>query len=87
MVACQDEKNFVNAKKFQPERWLDKNQNEFNMNLGGAGASIVLPFGIGKRTCPGKKYIEMELSLVVAKVRLGLFQSKTFNYSEMSYSS
>lgn len=68
MVACQDERNFENAKVFQPQRWLDKNQNEFNMNLGGPGASIVLPFGIGKRTCPGKKYIEMELSLVVAKL-------------------
>lgn len=74
MVACQDDKNFENAKKFQPERWLDQNQNEFNMNLGGPGASIVLPFGIGKRTCPGKKYIEMELSLVVAKVRSILTQ-------------
>lgn len=68
MIACQDEKNFDNAKKFMPERWLDKNQNEFNMFLGGKGSNIVLPFGVGKRTCPGKKYIEMELSLVVAKV-------------------
>lgn len=68
MVACQDEKNFKNATKFQPQRWLDTNQNEFNINAAGPGASIVLPFGIGKRTCPGKKYIEMELSLVVAKL-------------------
>ncbi|XP_063697170.1 ecdysone 20-monooxygenase [Culicoides brevitarsis] len=68
MVACQDEKNFKDAKKFLPQRWLDPNQNEFSINAGGPGASIVLPFGIGKRTCPGKKYIEMELSLVVAKL-------------------
>uniref|UniRef100_A0A336MFD5 CSON014590 protein n=1 Tax=Culicoides sonorensis TaxID=179676 RepID=A0A336MFD5_CULSO len=65
-VACQDDQNFKNAKQFIPQRWMDG--NKFNVNKGGVGANLVLPFGIGKRTCPGKKYIEIELNLVIAKL-------------------
>lgn len=66
--ACRDEANFKEANKFKPERWLDCNQNVMSIANGGPGASLVLPFGIGRRTCPGKKYTEMQLSVVIAKV-------------------
>lgn len=38
-----------------------------NPNLG-LGSSIVLPFGSGKRICPGRKYSEIELMLLVTKL-------------------
>lgn len=62
--------NFSEPNRFMPERWLDRNQNIMSVASGGPGASLVLPFGIGRRTCPGKKYTEMQLSVVVAKVQL-----------------
>lgn len=75
MIACHKEKNFDNAEEFKPDRWLEYKDNERIMSItaSGPGANLVLPFGIGRRTCPGKRYIEMELALVVAKVYLNIF--------------
>lgn len=67
MLACNKEENFPNAKKFMPQRWLDEEGN-FTMNIENAG--IVVPFGIGKRTCPGKRFVEMEIVVLLAKVNI-----------------
>lgn len=64
MIACNDESNFVNAKKFEPERWLDCE----NKRSRDAGYSLVVPFGVGKRTCPGKRFVELELIALLSKV-------------------
>ncbi|XP_041766362.1 ecdysone 20-monooxygenase isoform X1 [Anopheles merus] len=69
-VACQSEDNFQQADRFLPDRWLeqrDENDNVVNKRAE-PGASVVLPFGIGRRMCPGQKVIDIELTLLVAKI-------------------
>ncbi|KAG8224503.1 hypothetical protein J437_LFUL004985, partial [Ladona fulva] len=60
-MACMEESNFKNAKVFSPERWL--------RDEGGGVASpfLVAPFGCGKRMCPGKRFVEQELQVFLAK--------------------
>lgn len=66
MIACNNDANFPNAKEYRPERWLDEN-GQFTVNV--PNACIVVPFGIGRRTCPGKRFVEMEVMLLLAKVQ------------------
>lgn len=66
MIACNDESNFVNAKKFAPDRWMDFENKRSKVDL---GSSLVVPFGVGKRTCPGKRFVELELIALLSKVR------------------
>lgn len=67
MIACNDESNFVNAKKFDPQRWMDAEDKPSKLDL---GSSLVVPFGVGKRTCPGKRFVELELIALLSKVNL-----------------
>lgn len=63
MIACNDEANFKNAKQFEPTRWLNSHHKDSETS-----STLVVPFGIGKRTCPGRRFVETELSIVLAKV-------------------
>lgn len=67
MIACNEESNFVNAKKFDPDRWIDSDNKRFKLDM---GSSLVVPFGFGKRTCPGKRFVELELISLLSKVIL-----------------
>lgn len=67
MIACNEESNFVNAKKFDPDRWIDSENRRSKVDLGSA---LVVPFGVGKRTCPGKRFVELELISLLSKVML-----------------
>lgn len=66
MIACHKDSNFQEAKQFCPERWIDASSGNFTVNVD--SASIVVPFGVGRRTCPGKRFVEMEVVLLLAKV-------------------
>lgn len=59
-LACLENKNFIDATSYKPERWLD--------DLTKKSPFLVAPFGCGKRMCPGKRFIELELQIVLAKV-------------------
>ncbi|XP_055635576.1 ecdysone 20-monooxygenase isoform X2 [Toxorhynchites rutilus septentrionalis] len=68
-TSCQSEDNFKQADQYLPERWLeqvDENQNVYKLEE--PGASLVLPFGTGRRMCPGHRIIDIELTLVAAKI-------------------
>jgi ecdysone 20-monooxygenase len=61
-IAALQEENFTHATKFMPERWLEGQQFEQH------SANLVLPFGSGKRACPGKRLAEQELNIITAKL-------------------
>lgn len=65
-VATNKEENFENASEYKPERWMTES-GEFNKHLG-KGSSLVLPFGSGKRICPGSKFVELQLMVLVIKL-------------------
>ncbi|KAH8292309.1 hypothetical protein KR054_008261 [Drosophila jambulina] len=77
------EEHFPKASEFLPERWL-RNTND---SAGGCPANdlktknpfVFLPFGFGPRMCVGKRIVEMELELGIA--RLLRHFSVEFNHS------
>lgn len=68
MISCHDPNNFKNPDDYVPERWLI-DDTKSSSRSSECGANIVVPFGVGKRQCPGKRFVEMELMIIVAKVR------------------
>lgn len=52
------EENFPDANQFIPERWLGKEKMPW----------LVAPFGAGRRLCPGKRFVELELQVLLAQV-------------------
>lgn len=61
-LACLRESNFERATEFIPERWLNDSSCKSSI--------LVIPFGYGRRMCPGKRFVELELQVVLARVRL-----------------
>lgn len=57
-----DEENFKDASMCQPERWLRPTVPMSPL--------LVAPFGIGRRICPGKRFVDLALELILAKVRV-----------------
>ncbi|XP_014212517.1 ecdysone 20-monooxygenase isoform X2 [Copidosoma floridanum] len=60
-IAGLDEANFKDADQCIPERWLEPDKYEPHAPL------LVAPFGFGRRICPGKRFVEQALQLIVAK--------------------
>lgn len=63
-MACLEDTNFSRSREFLPERWLGEK--------GRTSSYLVAPFGCGRRMCPGKRFIEQELHVVLAKVSCGI---------------
>ncbi|CAG9793265.1 unnamed protein product [Diatraea saccharalis] len=59
-AACRREDNFWRATEYLPERWVSVREPH--------AASLVAPFGRGRRMCPGKRFVECELHLLLAKI-------------------
>lgn len=61
------EKYCKNADNFRPERWLKTSQ-------GGSGEYIhpfaSLPYGYGARMCLGRRFADLEMQILLAKVRI-----------------
>lgn len=62
-LACRDARNFKNPDEFRPERWLDEERLETIT----AASFLSVPFGAGRRICPGKRFVEQVLPIVLAE--------------------
>ena len=51
-IAALQEENFARGRDFVPERWTDDDEHSTTENK---ESFLVMPFGIGKRSCPGKR--------------------------------
>lgn len=67
MTSCNDAANFKDADQYIPERWMNEEAN-ISTRCAEPGVHLVVPFGVGKRQCPGRRFVEMELMLILAKV-------------------
>ena len=73
-VASLQDKNYPEAKRFIPERWLDADKVNHHPFL-------AIPFGVGRRMCPGKRIAEHEMLIITAKVKF----ASTFYDIRISY--
>ncbi|XP_023236716.1 cytochrome P450 315a1, mitochondrial-like [Centruroides sculpturatus] len=57
----RDEKQFENPNKFMPERWIRQEQQDV------VNTHACLPFGIGSRSCIGRRVAEMKMQFLIAR--------------------
>ena len=63
MLASRQEANFTQGSEFMPHRWIQEERDPSWAHT----PKLVVPFGVGKRTCPGKQLAEREMAVVIAK--------------------
>ncbi|KAJ4434892.1 hypothetical protein ANN_23463 [Periplaneta americana] len=76
------EENFPQANKFVPERWL-KGPNGEPAESKKTHPFVYMPFGFGPRMCLGRRFAEIEIETLIAKV-IRNFRVE-YNYGEMEY--
>ena len=62
-----DEKHFPKPGKFIPERWL-KGPNGEASESKQTHPFVYMPFGFGPRMCIGRRFAEIEIHILVARV-------------------
>ncbi|XP_055907150.1 cytochrome P450 CYP12A2-like, partial [Eupeodes corollae] len=73
-ILINEEKYCPRAKEFIPERWLrDEKANHEPLN-----PFLYMPFSFGPRSCVGKRIVEMELEITVARLIRNFYVE--FNY-------
>lgn len=82
ILAANEEKYFKNADKYMPERWL-KSEKDLR-SLKEFHPFATLPFGFGARMCMGKKFVDLALEIMIAKVRIS--QNVHLNFFNTSWS-
>ncbi|KAG8221873.1 hypothetical protein J437_LFUL003249 [Ladona fulva] len=91
-IARVSEEYFPKANRFIPERWLKNrptnetagNAEDFDIvSKGKRNPFAFLPFGFGPRSCIGKRFAELEMEILLAKV-IRNFQVE-YNYGEMKF--
>ncbi|PSN42151.1 hypothetical protein C0J52_18993 [Blattella germanica] len=75
------DKHFPEAKKFIPERWTKENPFPDKKPHG----FVSLPFGFGPRMCIGRRFAELEIETLLAKI-IRNFKVE-YNYGEMEFAS
>ncbi|KAI4458913.1 cytochrome p450 [Holotrichia oblita] len=63
-LACRDPENFSRPDEFLPERWLGEEKSKTLSS----STFLLLPFGCGKRQCPGRRFIEQSLPVILKEL-------------------
>lgn len=79
-IACRDENNFKNATEFKPERWLGEERSETLKS----STYLVVPFGTGRRICPGKRLMEQILPIFLEEI-VKNFKVETLHPLELQF--
>lgn len=64
------EEYVTDAATFRPERWLKPNQGGVEGKLHPFAS---LPYGYGARMCLGRRFADLEMQILLAKVRTSEF--------------
>lgn len=70
LVVSNSEEYFENPESFIPERWLKQGSRdkECPLHQDKIHPFVSLPFGYGRRSCLGRRFAEIELQILLAKV-------------------
>nr|QST15058.1 CYP362A5 protein [Diaphanosoma celebensis] len=60
---CSKEEHFPKSREFIPERWIKGHEMESKPH-----PYVMVPFGFGRRMCPGRRLAEMEICQLTAKI-------------------
>lgn len=64
-----DNVHFPTSDKFLPERWLKSESPSSGCpSARSANPFVYLPFGFGARSCIGKRFAEMEVEIMLARI-------------------
>lgn len=61
-TAGRDPKSFKDPEAFLPDRWLRENRSESQVD-----SWACLPFGLGPRSCIGRRVAEVQMQLLLAR--------------------
>lgn len=64
----QDEIHFKRSNEFIPERWLKDNTDPQCPRAKDANPFTYLPFGFGSRMCIGRRFAELEIEVLTARI-------------------
>lgn len=65
----RDRAYFADAEKFRPERWI---RNADNKRHSVQEPHAFIPFGVGVRSCIGRRVAEMQMQFLLSRVSLGV---------------
>jgi len=66
-IMSTDEKNFPQADKYIPERWLKREHDE-KIQKASSNNFSSLPFGFGPRMCIGRRFAETEMFILTSRM-------------------
>ncbi|KAB0797032.1 hypothetical protein PPYR_11093 [Photinus pyralis] len=83
LVVSNIEEYFDQPHKFVPERWLKTEMTGCPIQHKKIHPFVTLPFGYGRRACLGRRFAEMELQILLAKI----FRKYKveYNYGPLTY--
>ncbi|XP_056638973.1 probable cytochrome P450 49a1 [Diorhabda sublineata] len=83
LVVSNIEEYIPQPEKFIPERWLKSGHPDCPMNQEKIHPFITLPFGYGRRSCLGRRFAEVELNILLAKIFRRY--KVEYNYGPLTY--